>query len=86
MTLRKLPYTMKQVIQNALRLLMASNIFWMREFDTGENSMVKTYPALKTFIHHEVYSRHLNSMELCNTSSSLGYTAPANTMYPVVGK
>jgi hypothetical protein len=80
MALGKLPYTTEQVIQNALCHLMASIIFPMREFDTCENSMVKTYPALKTFIH-EAYSRHLNSIELCNMSSSLGYTAPANTMY-----
>jgi hypothetical protein len=76
MTLGKLPYTMEQVIVNMLRLLTASQIFPTWEFDTWENMMVKSYPALKTFIH-EAYSHHLNSMELCNTSSSLGYALPA---------
>jgi hypothetical protein len=45
-----------------------------------ENMTIKTYPALKTFIH-EAYSYCPNSMELCNTSSSLGYTVPAHNMY-----
>jgi hypothetical protein len=84
MTLGKLPYTTEQVIQNALCLLMVSNIFLMREFNTWETMTVKTYPALKTFIH-KVYSHHLNSMELQNTSSSLGYTAPTHNMYNVLG-
>jgi hypothetical protein len=66
MMLIKLPYTTEQVIQNTNRLLMASNIFPMREFDTWENSMVKTYPALKTIIH-EAYLRRLNLMEFHNT-------------------
>jgi hypothetical protein len=59
----------------------------MRKFDTWENATIKTYLALKTFIH-EAYSCCLNLMELCDTSSSLGYTAPDHNMYHVldVGK
>jgi hypothetical protein len=83
MTLGKLPYTMEQVILNALCLLMASQIFPMREFNMWENMTVKTYPALKTFIY-ETYSRCLNLMELHNTPSSLGYTMPAHNMYHVL--
>jgi hypothetical protein len=79
MVVGKLPYTTEQVIQNALCLLMASNISPMRESDTWGNSTVKTYPALKTFIHR-AYLQCYNSMELHNTSSSLGYTAPTNKM------
>ncbi len=75
-----LPYTTEQVILNALCLLMALQIFPLREFDMWENTTIKTYPALKTFID-KAYSGCLNSMELCNTSSSLGYTAPAHNMY-----
>ncbi len=41
------------------------------------------YPTLKTFIH-EAFSCCLNSMELRNTSSSLGYTAPAHIVYHVL--
>jgi hypothetical protein len=80
MTLGQLPYTTKQIIQNALRLLMMSQIFPMKEFDTWENSTVKTYPALKTFIH-EAYSCRLNSLDLRYTLASLGYTAPVHNMY-----
>jgi hypothetical protein len=60
MTLGKLPYTMEQVISNALCLLMASQIFPLRELDMWEYTTIKTYPALKTFIH-EAYSCNLNS-------------------------
>jgi hypothetical protein len=83
MTLGKLPYTMEQVTSNVLCLLMALQIFIKREFDTWENMTVKTYPALKTFIH-DAYSCRLNLMKLCNTLSSLGYTAPAHNMYHVL--
>jgi hypothetical protein len=50
-TLGKLLYTPEQVIANALCLLMASQIFRNQEFETWETMAVKTYPALKTFIH-----------------------------------
>jgi hypothetical protein len=82
MTLGKLPFTSEQIIQNALHLLMALDIFAAREFDTWENSLVKTYPALKTFIH-EVYTHCLNSMELRKTAAGLGYTVPTNNMHYV---
>ncbi len=72
MALGKLPYTMEQVIANALRLLMALKIFLTQEFNTWENMTIKMYPALKTFIH-EAYSRCLNSMELRNMSLSSSY-------------
>ncbi len=72
MALGKLPYMTEQVIANALRLLMALQIFLTQEFDTWENMTIKMYPALKTFIH-EAYSRCLNSMELRNTSLSSSY-------------
>ncbi len=81
--LGQLPYMMEQVIANALRLLMALQIFPTQEFNTWENMTVKTNPALKIFIH-EAYSRSLNSMELCNMSSSLGYAPPAQNMYHVL--
>jgi hypothetical protein len=40
MTLGKLPYTLEQIIQKVLCLLMASNIFPTREFDTWEQFLV----------------------------------------------
>jgi hypothetical protein len=87
MTLGKMPYTPEQIINNALCLLMASNIFPMNKFNKWETQTVKTYPALKTFIH-EAYTRHLNAMELCHTSSQMGYVVqPAqHNMYNVLDK
>jgi hypothetical protein len=83
MTLGKLSYTTEQVISNTLRLLMTLQIFPLREFNMWESTTIKTYPALKTFIH-EAHSCCLNLMKLRNTSSSLGYTMPAHTMYHVL--
>jgi hypothetical protein len=85
MTLGKMPYMPEQIINNALRLLMALNIFPMNEFDEWETQTVQTYPALKTFIH-EAYTRRLNAMEICNTSGQMGYAAqPAqHNMYNVL--
>jgi hypothetical protein len=45
-----------------------------------ENTTIEMYLALKISIH-EAYSCCLTLMELRNTSSSLGYTAPAHNMY-----
>jgi hypothetical protein len=45
------PYTLKQIISNAVRLLMALGIFPLKEFDTWEALPIKTYPILKTFVH-----------------------------------
>jgi hypothetical protein len=79
MTLGNLRYSPAQVIANALRLLMASTIFPNQEFEMWDTMMVKTYPALKTFIH-KAYTCRLKAMELCNMSSTSGY-APAQNMY-----
>jgi hypothetical protein len=50
------PYTPTQIINNAVRLLQQSGIFPLKEFDTWDATTIKTYPALKTFIH-EAYTR-----------------------------
>ena len=57
------PYIVKQIIVNAVRLLMSSGIFPMKEFDTWETMPNKTYPLLKTFIH-EAYSRRLIAIQI----------------------
>jgi hypothetical protein len=64
MTLGKLPHTMEQVILNALCLLMALQIFPLREFDTWENTTIKTYPASEVqskmiFMGHQISSCHV---------------------------
>jgi hypothetical protein len=58
---------------------MASNIFLVKEFDTWEQSLVKTYPILKMFIH-KAYTCCLNLMELWNAAAGLEYTVPTNNM------
>ncbi len=84
-TLAQDPYSNMQIINNAIHLLMQSNIFPLKEFDTCEMITPKTYPALKTFIH-EAYTRRLTVMQLCNTAGLQGY-APNNNqnMYNVLG-
>jgi hypothetical protein len=66
-TLAQDPYSNTQIINNAVRLLMQSNIFPLKEFDTWEMITPKTYPAFKTFIH-KVYTCRLTAMQLCNTA------------------
>ena len=60
----KLPYSNKQIIlANAVRILIQSNLFPLKEFDTWEAITPKSYPALKTFIH-EAYGPCLTTMAL----------------------
>ncbi len=84
-TLAQDPYSNTQIINNAVRLLMQSNIFPLKEFNTWETITPKTYPALKMFIH-KAYTCCLMAMQLCNTGSLQGY-APNNNqnMYNVLG-
>ncbi len=75
-TLAQDPYSNTQIINNAVHLLMQSNIFPLKEFDTWETITPKMYPALKTFIH-KAYTRCLMAMQLRNTAGLQGY-APNN--------
>jgi hypothetical protein len=63
--------TPNQIIGNAVRLLMQSGIFHLKEFDRWEAAAVKTYPILKMFIN-EAYSRRLTAMQLRNTAGQQG--------------
>jgi hypothetical protein len=47
----KLPYSDEQIIANAIRILVQANIFPLKECDTWEATVIKTYPALRTFFH-----------------------------------
>jgi hypothetical protein len=60
-------YTPMQIINNAVRLLMQSGIFPLKEFDMWDTITPNTYPALKTFIH-EVYTHRLMALQLRNTT------------------
>ncbi len=81
-TIAQDPYTPKQIIGNAVHLLMQSGIFLLKEFNTWEAMPVKLYPILKTFIH-EAYSRHLTAMQLRNMASQQGYVQ--QNMYNILG-
>jgi hypothetical protein len=74
----KVPYSDKQIIANAIRVLATSNIFPLKEFDMWEATAAKTYPALKMFFH-EAYGRRLTAIELHTTTGQTGYTN--NTIY-----
>jgi hypothetical protein len=81
--IRKLPYSNDQIIANAVRILIQSNIFPLKEFVAWEAIALKTYPALKTFMH-KAYGRCLTAMVLCSTLGQNGYSN--QTMYNVFGK
>jgi hypothetical protein len=85
-TIAEDPYTPKQIISNAVRLLMASGIFQLKEFDTWEALPIITYLILKTFVH-KGYTRCLTSIQLRNTTGQQGYMQnPNNNMYNVFGE
>ena len=78
------PYTPTQIINNAVRLLQQSGIFPLKEFDTWDATTIKTYPALKMFIH-EAYTRRLTALQLRNTTGTQGYAPNTNqNMYNVL--
>jgi hypothetical protein len=85
-TIAEDPYTPKQIISNAVRLLMTSGIFPLKEFDTWEALPIKTYPILKTFVH-KTYARRLMSIQLHNTAGQQGYVQNHNNnIYNVFGE
>jgi hypothetical protein len=66
------PYSPTQIIDNAVRLLQQSGIFPVKEFDTWDAITLKSYPALKMFIH-EAYTCCLMALQLRNTTGTQGY-------------
>ncbi len=85
-TIAEDPYTPKQIISNAVILLMASGIFPLKEFDTLDALPNKMYPILKNFVH-EAYTRRLTSIQLHNMAGQQGYMQnPNNNMYNVFGE
>jgi hypothetical protein len=65
-------------------LLQQSGIFPLKEFDTWDATTIKTYPALKMFIH-EAYTRRLTALQLRNTTGTQGYAPNTNqNMYNVL--
>jgi hypothetical protein len=73
----------KQIMGNAIGLLMQLLLFLLKEFDTWEAMPMKSYPILKMFIH-KAYSRRLTSIQLHNTAGQQGYVQ--ENMYNISNK
>jgi hypothetical protein len=77
------PYTLIQLMTNAVQLLMALGIFPATEFEDWEVTPNKTYASLKVFVHG-TYVRGLIAVEL-RTTGQHGYVAnPNNNMFQVL--
>jgi hypothetical protein len=80
------PYTPTQIINNAMRLLMLSGVFPLKEFNTWDAITPKTYQALKTFLH-EANTHCLMALQLHNTVGQQGYVTNKNqNMYNVLNE
>jgi hypothetical protein len=75
----KIPYSNNQIIATAVRILVQSNIFPLKEFNMWEAMATKTYPALKMFIH-KAYGWCLTAIELHNICQGRMVTA-SNRIY-----
>jgi hypothetical protein len=78
----KVPFTTKQIIASAIRLLIGSNLLPHKEFDTWEALPIKSWATLKTFIQ-EAYNCRLTLLSLRSTSGQNGYAN--HNMYNVFG-
>jgi hypothetical protein len=59
---------------------MQAQVLPLKEFNTWEQTPVKTYPGLKTFIH-EAYTRRLQSLALCTMTGQQGYSQGGTNMF-----
>ena len=78
----KVPFTTEQIIANAVRLLIGSNLLPHKEFDTWEALPIKSWATFKTFIQ-EAYGCRLTSLSLRSTVGQNGYAN--HNMYNVFG-
>jgi len=76
----KVPFTTEQIIANAVRILIGSNLLPNKEFDAWEALPIKTWATLKTFFQ-AAYGCRLTSLALRSTSGQHGYAN--QTMYNV---
>jgi hypothetical protein len=72
------PFMAMQVVNTAVRILMQAQLLPTKEFDTWEQTPLKSYPALKTFIH-AAYTRRLQSLALRTMTGQHGYAPGGNT-------
>jgi hypothetical protein len=71
------PYSTTHIMNIAVRILMQSGIFPIKDFEIWVAMPNKMYPLLKTFIH-EVYTCRLTAIFIQNTDGQLGYVANQN--------
>ncbi len=79
------PYTPMQIMNTVVCILMQAQVLPSKEFDTWEQTAVKTYPGLKTFVH-EAYTRRLQSLALRTTTGQQGYVPHGNNMFNVLAE
>jgi hypothetical protein len=77
----KVLYSDDQIIDTAVRILVTSNMFPLKEFDAWESIASKTYPALKTFFH-KAYGCCLTALELRSMSGKNRYVS--QTIYNIL--
>ncbi len=65
------PYTPMQIMNTVVCILVQAQVLPSKEFDTWEQTAVKTYPDLKTFVD-EAYTRRLQSLALHATTGQQG--------------
>jgi hypothetical protein len=78
------PYTPMQIMNTVVCILMQVQVLPSKEFNTWEQTAVKTYPGLKTFVH-EAYTRRLQSLALRTTTGQQGRPRRQQHVQHVVG-
>ncbi len=72
-------------MNTVVRILMQAQVLPSKEFNTWEQTTVKTYPGLKTFVH-EAYTRCLQSLALRTITGQQGYVPRGNNMFNVLAE
>ena len=67
------PYTVVQLVSQAVLVLRKSNIFPVKDFDDWEGKPLKTWALMKVFFQ-EAYTKRLNAISLSHTAGQQGYT------------
>jgi hypothetical protein len=79
------PFTPMQIMNTVVCILMQAQVLPSKEFDTWEQTAVKTYPGLKTLIH-EAYTRCLQSLALRMTTGQQEYAQGGNNMFNMLAE
>jgi hypothetical protein len=79
------PYTQMQIKNMVVHILMQAQVLPSKEFDTWEQTAVKTYPGLKMFIH-EAYTRCLQFLALRTMTGQQGYAQGSNNMFNMLAE